>query len=134
MTSSAEARLARRYPKRSLFDYLLYGGLGLGVGAVIVIAAIAGLQQSNPPAVAKVRNFEVISPTLIEVEIVVQRTDPSKPATCELVAQAESYEGVGEAVVEIPAAEEKLKAYEFNLTTVKEAVTVDVTRCRPVDE
>lgn len=130
MTLSDEARLARRYPKRNAFDYLLFGGLGVGVVGAIVIATFAGLQQSDPPVVAMVRNFEVGSPTEVQVELVVQRTDPSKAAQCSVFAQAASFEEVGESLVDVPAGEERLEPFEFTLSTVKEAVSVDVEGCR----
>lgn len=132
VTSTDEARIARRYPKRTVFDYLLFGGLGLGVALTIVIAAVAGVQQWNPPVAAMVRSFEVVSPTRIDVELVVQREDPSKAAECSVFAQAGSYEEVGEAVLQIPPAEDGLKPYSFSVTTVKEAAAIDVEGCRIV--
>ncbi|NLE97032.1 MAG: DUF4307 domain-containing protein [Propionibacterium sp.] len=129
MTTSDEARIARRYPKRSLFDYLLFGGLGLGVAVVIAVAAIAGLEQSTPEVAGEVRNFEVVSPTQVDVEIVVQREDPAAAAECSVYAQASSYEEVGEAVLPVPPGEEKLESYTFSLATVKEAVSIAVENC-----
>jgi hypothetical protein len=134
VTTSDEARIARRYPKRGPLDYLLFGGLGLGVAATIVVAAVSGVQQSTPPVAAMVRSFDVISPTQIDLELVVQREDPSKPAQCEVFAQAASYEEVGEATLDIPADEDALKPYRFTITTVKEAAAVDVERCRIAGE
>ena len=127
---SDEERLARRYPKRSPLDYLLFGGLGIGVVGAIVIAVLSGLQQSDPPVVAMVRNFEVSSPTEVQVELVVQRTDPTQSAQCSVFAQAVSFEEVGETVVDIPGGDEWLEPFEFTLATVKEATAVDVEGCR----
>lgn len=129
MSTSDAARLARRYPKRTLFDYLLFGGLGLGVLATIAVAAISGVVQSNPPVAAMVRSFEVVSPTSIEVELVVQRKDPSQEAQCALFAQAPTYEEVAEATFTIPPDSERIRPYTFALTTVKEATAVEVERC-----
>lgn len=134
MSTSDADRIARRYPKRGLWDYLLFGGLGLGIGLAMVLTVIAGLEHSNPPAVASVRSFTVESPTEIDVELLVQRTDPSKPATCEVTAQAESYEGVGEITAEIPPADEKVVSHVVRLTTVKEPSAVDVKGCRLIED
>lgn len=134
VSSTDEARIARRYPKRTVFDYLLFGGLGLGVALTIVIAAVAGVRQSTPPVAAMVRSFEVVSPTRIDVELVVQREDPSQSAECAVFAQADTYEEVGEAVLQIPPATEDLKPYTFSVTTVKEAAAIDVEGCRVVAE
>lgn len=131
MTTSDEARIARRYPKRSAFDYLIFGGLGLGVAVTIAVAVISGLQQSNPDVVAMVRNFEIVSPSQIDIELVVQRNDPAQDAVCSVFAQAGTYEEVGEALLEIPPGTDKLTSYEFSISTVKEAVSADVDGCWP---
>lgn len=127
-----EERIARRYPKRSLADYLLFGGLAVGIGIAMVLTVISAWHNSAPPAVAMVRSFTVDSPTQATVELVVQRTDPSKAAKCKLVAQADSYEEVGETTVDVPPSPEKIAAYSFSVKTVKEPVAVDERGCEIV--
>lgn len=129
-----EERIARRYPKRSLWDYLLYGGLAVSIGIAMVLTVISALSHSAPPAESMVRSFTVDSPTQITVELVVQRTDPSKEAQCKLVAQADSYEEVGEATVTVPPDSEKIKAYMFTVKTVKEPVAINQRGCSVVEE
>ena len=129
-----EERIARRYPKRSIGDYLLYGGLAVGIGVAMVLTVISAWHNSTPPVEAMVRSFSVDSPSHATVELVVQRSDPSKPAQCKLVAQAESYEEVGETTVDVPAAGDKLKAYTFTVATVKKPVAVDQRGCTIVGE
>lgn len=133
MSASDEARLARRYPKRTVVDYLLFGGLGLGVAVTIALAAVAGVQQSNPEVTAMVRNFEIVSPSQIDIELVVQRNDPGRAAECDVFAQAATYDEVGEATLAIPPGAEKLTSHEFSINTVKEAVSADVETCRTTD-
>lgn len=130
VTSADAERIAHRYPKRTPWDYLLFGGLAAGVGLAIVLATISGMQRSDPPVVSMVRSFTVDAPTQISVELVVQRKDPSQAAECRLVAQAGSYETVGEATVEIPPDTERVKTYTFSVTTVKEPVAIDQQGCR----
>lgn len=134
MTTTDDARIARRYPKRTLWDYLIYGGLAVGVGVAIVVAILSGLNNSNPPAVAMVRSFTVDSPTQITVELVVQRKEPSKTAECKLIAQAGGYEVVGETTVTIPPDTDPVKPYSFTVTTVKEPVSIDEQGCRIVED
>lgn len=124
-----EERIARRYPKRSVGDYLIYGGLAVGIGVAMVLTVISAWHHSTPPVEAMVRSFTVDSPSQVTVELVVQRSDPSKPAQCKLIAQADSYEEVGETTVDVPAAGDKLKAYTFTVATVKEPVAVDQRGC-----
>lgn len=132
--TSDEERIARRYPKRSVADYLLFGGLAVGIGIAMVLTVISAWHNSAPPAVAMVRSFAVDSPTQATVELVVQRTDPSTAAQCKLVAQADSYEEVGETMVDVPPSPEKIAAYSFSVKTVKKAVAVDERGCSVVGD
>ena len=127
-----EARIAARYPKASLADYLLGGMALLAVAGVIVLVVITGLQRSNPDVVAMVRGFDVISPTKVTAELVIQRKDPATPVECEIYAQATSYEKVAEQRVDIPAGTETLTDVLVTLTTVKEATSVSIEQCRTV--
>lgn len=130
MTEEDAQRIAKRYPKRSLWDYLVFGLLALGVGVAIYSALASGLVRSNPPAQATVHSFQVVSVNRIDVEILVQRTDPSKTAECKLIAQAASYDRVGELLVEVPPTSDFTSSHRFSLNTIKEPVAVDVQGCR----
>lgn len=125
-----EERIARRYPKRTVWDYLIYGGVAIGVGAVIVSALLSGLVRSNPPAQATIRAFEVLSPNQVTVDLLLQRTDPTKPAECKVFAQAASYEQVGEKLVTLPPSPEHVSSHIVTLATTKQAAAVDVQGCR----
>lgn len=96
-----DARIKARYPRRTATDYLLFIVALIALVGTIVFVAITGAQRSNPPVAGMVRSFEVVSPTQISAEIVVQRTVPSDSAECELFAQALSYEKVAETIIEI---------------------------------
>ena len=61
--------------------------------------------------------------------LVVQRSDPSVPATCSLFAQAVNYEYVGELDVVIPAGTETLTKVDLTMKTLKKATSVSVERC-----
>ncbi len=134
MTITDEERLAKRYPSRSIHDYFLFGGLGLAVGVSIFTAIWAGLENSAPPVAGEVRNFVVNNPNEISVDLVIQRDDPAQPVECSVFAQAESYEEVGEDVLQIPPGTEKLELHSFTIQTVKEAVAIEVESCRIASE
>ena len=76
-----------------------------------------------------VRQFEVTSPQDLDVTIVVQRTDPGRAAVCSLLAQAVSFEYVGELDVTVPTGTETLTRMEINMKTLKQANYVSVERC-----
>ncbi|MDF1489133.1 DUF4307 domain-containing protein [Tessaracoccus caeni] len=127
-----EARIKARYPRRTATDYLLFGvALAVLIGTIVFVA-ISGVQRSNPPVAAMVRSFDVISPTEIQAEIVVQRTTPSDAAECAMFAQALSYEKVAETMVEIPPGTEKLTAITVSLNTIKEPASISIEGCRIV--
>ncbi len=129
MSEPDRARIAARYPRRSPVDVLVAVVASVAVLAAIGIVILAGLQRANPPVVAMVRQFEVTSPQEISVAIVVQRSDPSRAATCSLFAQAVSYERVGELEVDIPPDTQELTRVEAEMKTLKEATSVSVERC-----
>lgn len=129
-TAEDRARIEARYPGTSRTDRLLFVGAALALVAVVVMVVIAGIDRANPPVVAMVRAFDVVSPQMTEVELVVQRSDPSQPVTCSLVAQATNYEFVGEQAVVVPAGDEVLEVVTVNLRTLREATSVAVENCR----
>lgn len=119
-----EARIAARYPKRSPLDYVLGIGATLALVGAIALVLINGLERANPPVAAMVRGFQVISPTEMIAEVVVQRSDPSVTVECGLYAQAESYEKVAERSFTVGPGAEKLTTVKVEVRTVKEATTV----------
>ena len=134
VTISDDERIAQRYPKRSIHDYVLFGGLGLAVAVSIFTAVWAGIENSSPPVAGEVRNFVVNNPNEISVDLVIQREDPSQPVECSVYAQAESYEEVGEDVLQIPPGTKKLELHSFTIQTVKEAVAIEVESCHLASE
>lgn len=129
MSEEDRARMAARYPRRSPVDVAVTVVASLAVLVAITIVILAGLERSDPPVVAMVRQFDVTSPQEIAVAIVVQRSDPSQAATCSLFAQAVSFERVGELVVDVPPGTEELTRVELTIKTLKEATSVSVERC-----
>lgn len=133
LVTTDEARIQARYPKRSPIDYVLGIGAGLALLAAVAIVLLSGLKQANPPVAAMVRGFEVVSPTRLDVELVVQRRDPADPVTCDLYAQAESYETVAEATIEIPPGTDVLTSVDVTMATIKEATAVSIKDCSLAD-
>ncbi len=131
MTTQDEARIAARYPRRSPADYLLGGIAGLAVLGAIALVIVTGVVRANPVA-AMVRGFEVISPTKVTAELVIQRKDPATAVECQIYAQATSYEKVAEQQVDIPGGTDTLTDVLVTLTTVKEATSVSIEQCRTV--
>lgn len=131
-TAADRARIAARYPRRGRLDLLLALLAVITLLAAGVIFVQGGLVQSNPPVVAMVRAFDT-APQETTADIVVQRTDPSREATCFVYTQAANFERVGEMTLEVPPSEEKLTVLHVTIRTVREATAVQVSDCRMLD-
>lgn len=124
-----EARIKARYPKRSAADYVLGAVASVAVVGAVAMVLLAGLTQSNPDVVGMVRGFDVVSPNQVRTELVVQRRDPATPVVCEVYAQAESFEKVGESSVQVPPGAAKLTPLFFDMKTMAEATSVSIDHC-----
>ncbi len=122
--TESEARIAARYPRRSALDYFIGIGATIAVIGAIALVLVNGFVRADPPVAAMVRGFEVISPTEMIAEVVVQREDPGTAVECSLYAQAESYEKVAERSFTVGPGTEKLTTVKVEVKTVKEATTV----------
>lgn len=119
-----EARIRARYPKRTAADYVLGIGAALALVAAVGLVLVDGLQRANPPVAATVRGFEVINPTRMIAEVVVQRSDPSATVRCSLYAQAKSFEKVAEHSFTVGPGTDKLTTVNVEVKTIREATTV----------
>ncbi|MBK7819691.1 MAG: DUF4307 domain-containing protein [Tessaracoccus sp.] len=125
-----EARIKARYPSRRPVDLLVGGVAGAALLGAIILVTLQGLEQSNPPVVGDVHSFTVESPNEVRAEIIVQRRDPATPAVCTLTAQAESFEIVGEATLDVPPGTEKLTRVPVSVKTIREATSIVIDGCR----
>lgn len=130
LSDAERARISARYPKRNPVDVAVGIGAAVALVAAVVIVAVSGLIRSNPPVAGLVRAFDTVSAQVTEVELVVQRKDPSEPATCFLFAQAENYERVGELQVDVPPGDKELTEVFVEIRTIREAAAVDLEGCQ----
>lgn len=131
-TAEDRARIAARYPKRTLQDTLIGIGGAVALMVAVVLVAVSGLIRSNPPVAASVRAFDA-GTEQTKVDITVQRTDPSQKVTCFLYAQAANHERVGEMDVEVGPGTEELTLIHVTVKTVREATSVTLENCRIVE-
>lgn len=129
MSDEDQARIAARYPGRRPIDVVVtVVALAALLGAIAIVVS-AALVRANPAVDAMVRQFDITSPQEIAVTLVVQRSDPSQPATCSLFAQAVNYEYVGELDVAILPGTETLTKVDLTMKTLKRATSVSVESC-----
>ena len=128
MTDAAE-RLRRRYPKSRMPRPLLLGLISVGVVIAMTWLVWTALLHSRPAVAAHIQAFEISSDTSVVVTLIVERPDPSVPATCRVMAQATDFQPVGEQQVPIAAGRDRVVDVNFVLTTLRRATTVVVRGC-----
>ncbi|MDO4717224.1 MAG: DUF4307 domain-containing protein [Propionibacteriaceae bacterium] len=131
-TPEDQARIAARYPQRRGSS-----GIIIAVGAVVTVAGLAWLAwtslfHANPPIVGAVNWFSITSDDFSDAVLTVQRNSAEVTGVCTVIAQAVTFERVGEIEVNIPAGKELLSDHKIRLKTLKRATSVSVTGCRPV--
>ena len=122
-------RLARRYPPP-----LVSRRKKIAITAVATLVALgwlvwAALLHADPAVSGDIAGFKVVSDTSIEVTLTVQRGDPSRPATCSLLAQSTDFQPVAESVVQVEASPYAVVNKTLTLTTLRRATSVTVRSC-----
>ena len=122
-------RLARRYPPP-----LVRRRTKVLITAVATLVALgwlvwAALLHAEPDVSGQVASFDVVSDTSITLVMTVQRSDPSRPATCRLLAQSTDFQPVAERDVPVPASTVKVADVPVTLTTLRRATSVTVRSC-----
>lgn len=127
-------RIARRYPSRTAGGPVLRAAI-----AVLVVLALAWYVQvalrnsQRPPVEATLTAHWVVDAQEAGYELLVARTDPTRPAVCTVRAQAQNYEHVGDAEVEVPPSDQEQVTVTGTLRTVRVADAVYVEGCRLAD-
>ena len=122
-------RLARRYPPplvRRRTKVLLTVLATLVAMGWLVWAA---LLHAEPAVAGQVASFDVVSDTSISLVMTVQRSDPSQPATCRLLAQSTDFQPVAESAVVVGPSTAKVVDQTVSLTTLRRATSVTVRSC-----
>lgn len=131
ITPEDQARIAARYPRSSVTTRV---AIGCGVLATVlgmVWLAWAGLFHANPAIAARVSAFTITSDNVAEAVVTVQRNSADVTGRCTIIAQAVSFERVGELTLDIKAGEPTLRDHPVSIKTLKRATSVSVEGCTP---
>ena len=128
VTDAAE-RLRRRYPPPRLPRPVLVALVAVGAAVGMAWLIWAALVHANPAVSADVSSFEVVSDTRMKVTMTVQRSDPSAPVTCRVIAQATDFQPVAEREVPVEASQAELVDVTLELTTLRRATSASVSGC-----
>ncbi|HEY5820582.1 MAG TPA: DUF4307 domain-containing protein [Propionibacteriaceae bacterium] len=122
-------RLRRRYPPplvpRAVKVVLIAVGVAIAMAWLIWTATV----QSTPAVSAQVAAYTVKSSTTIAVTFTVDRRDPSRPVSCQVIAQSADFQTVGEQQVPVEATEAKVVDVDIDLTTLRQATSASVKGC-----
>jgi hypothetical protein len=122
-------RLRRRYPRSRLPRPVIISLVALGAILAGWWLVDTAWQRARPPAAGDVSAFHVESDTRIDVTMRVDRPDPSRAATCRLIAQAQDLAVVGEQAVAVPAGDRQRVDLRVTLVTLRRAVSASVRGC-----
>ena len=128
-TTDAAARLARRYPPARTPRWLwvaIAATLALVGGSWMIWSALHG---ANPAISAKIVSFEVTSDQTVDVRVTTQRPDPTRPAVCTVIVQAESYDTVGQYPIELGPGTEVLEDHPITVRTFKRGTSASIRSC-----
>ena len=128
-TQTDADRIARRYPRsrtpRWLWVVFAAACAVIG-GAWLLWSATYG---ANPAISAKIVSFEVTSDQTVDVMVTTQRPDPSRPAVCTVIVQAESYDTVGQYPIELGPGTEVLEDHPITVRTFKRGTSASIRSC-----
>ncbi len=124
-------RLRRRYPPARIHPPVWIALAAVLLAALVGWVVWAGLDFSRPVVAAQLASFSASSDTKMTVTLTVDRTDPSVPVTCRVVAQSSDNQPVGEQQVTVGPSQAKVVDTTIELVTLRRAATAFVRDCAP---
>ncbi|WP_169337856.1 DUF4307 domain-containing protein [Propionicicella superfundia] len=125
-------RIRRRYPRPRSGRVVLVALSSLLVLAGLTWLVWAAWEAAHPDVAGQVAGFTVRSDTSVEVNLIVERADPARAATCDVYVQSESYERVGELTVDVPPGDQSQVRFDVTVKTFKRGTSASLGDCRTV--
>jgi hypothetical protein len=130
--SAPAERLARRYPPPRVSRTAKIVLVGICTLVALTWLVWTALLHAEPAVSGQVNAFEIVSDTRMKVTLTVQRRDPSRPATCRLLAQSTDFQPVAESAVAVPGSTYAVVELPVDLTTLRRATSATVKSCSSV--
>jgi predicted negative regulator of RcsB-dependent stress response len=120
-----------RYPARRRSTKMLV----IVLAAILIVGGLGWLgwaawQHSHPAVSGRISRWKVQSDQKVRFTLTVDRRDAHQPATCRVIAQASSYENVGELNVAVPPTKADVVDIEKTMRTLHRATSVSLDQCR----
>ena len=122
-------RLARRYPPPRVNRRTKVLLTAVATLVALTWLVWTALLHADPPVTGQVASFEVVSDTSMKVTVTVDRRDPSRAATCRVLAQSTDFQPVAELPVAFEPSSYTVADKSFTLTTLRRATSVTVKSC-----
>jgi hypothetical protein len=123
-------RLARRYPPPRVRRRTKVVLVAVATLVALTWLVWAALLSAEPEVSGQVAAFDVVSDTSMTAQITVQRSDPSRAASCRVLAQSTDFQPVAETDVRIDPSAYEVVNTDITLTTLRRATSVSVRSCR----
>ena len=125
-----QAGVVDRYPRRRRRPRVI------GIVVLCLVAAVglswllwAAWEQSRPAVSGEVRLWHIDSDSRVTFTVTVDRPDPSVPASCRVIAQAQNFETVGEKTLAVDATRASLVDVSDSMRTLRRATSISVSSC-----
>lgn len=127
--SNPAERMQHRYPARRRSKWMLVVVLAVLVAGGLGWLGWTAWHHSHPPVSGRVSLWKVRSDRKADFTLTVDRPDPSVPVKCRVIAQATSYEHVGDLTVAVPATKHGIVDVKKTMRTLHRATSVSLDKC-----
>lgn len=122
-------RLNRRYPPRRRSRWLLVLVLTILIAGGLSWLGWTAWHHSHPQVSGRISLWKVQSDRKADFTLTVDRRNSDMPAKCRVIAQATSYEHVGELTVAVPATKHRIVDVKKTIRTLHRATSVSLDKC-----
>lgn len=129
LTADDAARIAARYPRGSWLRrnrVWLTTLVALAFGAWVIWA---GSHFAASDIAGRVAAVQIVDDFHSTVTLHVDRSDPSRQASCHVVAKSDDYQVVAELDVDVPPASANVVTVPVELKTVRTPASIEVASC-----
>lgn len=123
------ARIRARYPRSRMNGPLGWVLVAALVAAVVGWTIWAGVHGATKKVESQVRSFHAVTDTLVEVTLDVQRSDPARGASCDVIAAGTNGIAVGENTATVAPGGQRMSTATVQIRTTGRALSARPGAC-----